>query len=40
MRKSSNQCHNNPVLFPPLKPPGHVKDIYDSHTYDLKMVDI
>ena len=34
--KISSQCHNNPVLVPPRKPPDLVKDIYDSHTYDLK----
>ena len=34
--KSSSQYHNNPVLVPPCKPPDHVKDFYDSHTYDLK----
>ena len=36
LRKSSSQCHNNPVLIPPRKPPNHVKDLYDGHTYDLK----
>ena len=34
--KISIQCHNNPVLVPPSKPPDHVKDIYGGHTYDLK----
>ena len=32
----SSQCHNNPVLVPPRKPPDPVKDLYDSHIYDLK----
>ena len=36
MRTSSSQCHNNPVLVSPRKPPNHVKDIYDGQTYDLK----
>ena len=36
LRTSSRQFHNNPVLDPPRKPPDHVKDIYDGHTYDLK----
>ena len=35
-RKSSSQCHSNPVLVPPRKLPDHVKDIYDGQTYDLK----
>ena len=35
-RKSSRQCHNNPVFFPPRKPPDNVKDFYDGQTYDLK----
>ena len=33
---SSSQCHNNPVLVPPRKPPDPVKDIYDDQIYDLK----
>ena len=33
---SSIQCHNNPVLVPPRKPPDPVKDIYDGQTYELK----
>ena len=33
---SSSQCHNNPFLVPPRKPPDPVKDIYHGHTYDLK----
>ena len=33
---SSSQCHNNPVFFPPSKPPDPVKDIYEGQTYDLK----
>ena len=33
---SFSQCHNNPVLVPPCKPPDPVKDLYDGHTYDLK----
>ena len=36
LRTRSSQCHNNPVLVPPLKPPDPVKDLYDGHTYDLK----
>ena len=32
----SNQCHNNPVLVPPRKPPDPVKDLYDGQIYDLK----
>ena len=35
-RTSSRQFHNNPVLFPPHKPPDPVKDLYDGQTYDLK----
>ena len=31
-----SQCHNNPVLVPPPKPPDPVKDIYDGQTCDLK----
>ena len=34
--KSSIQCHNNPVLVPPFKPPDPVKDLYDVQIYDLK----
>ena len=34
--KSSSQCHNNPVLVPPRKPPDPVKDYYDGQIYDLK----
>ena len=33
---SSSQCHNNPVLVPPRKPPDPVKDLYDGQIYDLK----
>ena len=33
---SSSQCHNNPVLVSPRKPPDPVKDLYDSQIYDLK----
>ena len=33
---SSSQCHNNPVVLPPHKPPDPVKDLYDGQTYDLK----
>ena len=41
MRTISSQCHNNPVLFTPRKLPDPVKDLYDSHIYDLKIrVDI
>ena len=36
LRTSSIQCHNNPVLVPPWKPPDPVKDLYDGQTYDLK----
>ena len=36
MRTSSIQCHNNPVLVTPCKPPSPVKDLYDGQTYDLK----
>ena len=36
LRTSSSQCHNNPFLFPPRKPPNPVKDNYDGQTYDLK----
>ena len=30
------QCHNNPVLVPPRKPPNPVKDLYNGPIYDLK----
>ena len=33
---SSSQCHNNPVLVPPRKPPDPVNEFYDGQTYDLK----
>ena len=33
---SSRQCHNNPVLVPPPKPPDPVKYLYDGQIYDLK----
>ena len=33
---NSIQCHNNPVLVPPRKPPDPVKDLYDGQIYDLK----
>ena len=33
---SSSQCHNNPVLVPPRKPPDSVKDIYDGQINILK----
>ena len=36
LRKRSIQCHNNPVLVPPRKPPDPVNDLYDGQTYDLK----
>ena len=36
LRTSSSQCHNNPVLVPPRKPPNPVKYLYDGHTYDMK----
>ena len=36
MRTSSSQCHNNPVLVPPRKPPDPMKYIYDGQNYDLK----
>ena len=38
---SSNQCHNNPILVPYRKTHDPVNDLYDGHTYDLKIrVDI
>ena len=36
LRKSSNQCHNKPVLAPSRKPPDPVKDLYDGQTYELE----
>ena len=36
LRTSAIQCHNNPALVPPRKPPDPVKNFYDSKTYDLK----
>ena len=36
LRKSSIQCHNNPVLVPPRKPTDPVKDLYDGQIYELK----
>ena len=36
MMTSSSQFHNNPVMFPPCKPPDPVKDLYDGQAYDLK----
>ena len=36
LRTISIQCHNNPVFVPLCKPPDHVKDIYEVHTFDLK----
>ena len=36
LRKSSSQCHNNPVLVPPIKLTDTVKYLYYSQTYDLK----
>ena len=33
---SSSQCHNNPVLVHPRKPPDPVKDLYDGQIYELK----
>ena len=36
LRTSSSQCHNNPVLVTPRKPPDPVKDLYDGQIYDLK----
>ena len=30
MITSSSQCHNNPVLVPPLKSPDPMKDLYDG----------
>ena len=35
-RTSSRQCHNNPVLVPPRKPPDPAKDLDNGQTYDLK----
>ena len=41
MMTSSSQCHNNPVLVTPSKPPDSLKDLYDGQIYDLnKRVDI
>ena len=34
MMTSSSQCHNNPVLVPPRKPPDPVKNLYDGQIYD------
>ena len=36
MRTSYSQCQNNPVLFPPHKPPYSVKGIYYGQTYNQK----
>ena len=36
LRTSSSQCHSNPVLVPPCKPPDSVKDLYEGHNYDLE----
>ena len=36
LRTRSGQCHNNPVLVPPSKPPDPMKDLYDGQIYDLK----
>ena len=36
MKTSSSQCHSNPVLVPPRKPPDPVKKLYDCQTYELK----
>ena len=36
LRTTSNQYGNNSVLVPPHKPPDHLKDIYNGHTYELK----
>ena len=36
LRKSSIQCHNNPFLVPPRKPPDPVKDLYDGQIQNLK----
>ena len=33
---SSSQCHNNPVLVPPRKPPNPVKDLYEVQISYLK----
>ena len=35
-RTISSQCHNNPVLVTPRKPPDPVKNLYDGPNYDLK----
>ena len=35
-RTSSIQCHNNPVMVPPCKPPDTMKYLYGGQTYDLK----
>ena len=36
LRKISRQCHINPILVTPLKPPDPEKDLYDGRTYDPK----
>ena len=36
LRKKAIQCHNNPVLVPPHKPPYPPKVSYDGQPYDLK----
>ena len=36
MSKIFSQCHNNPVLVPPHKPPYPPKVSYDGQPYDLK----
>ena len=38
MRTSYSQCNNNPVLFPPRKPPVPVKCLYDGQNYELKEI--
>ena len=37
MITNSSQCHSNPVLVTPSKPPDTVKDILYGQTYDLKI---
>ena len=36
LRTISSQCHSNPVLVPPLKPPDNANYLYDGNNYDLK----
>ena len=36
LRKRYIQCHINPVLIPPRKPPDPAMYLYNGHTYDLE----